>query len=229
MIDLKKSKLARLTNDSLDEFWSERHHIIKYQFGLHLNQYATGKMFDYNHKLNLSNEQRQTAIESYRKTHRSSSISKQFQRLLIGYYGVRGLTPKKVNLSSKIANSIKNPKNCTSDHIIGVTLCSEYVIQIFRQKMSLRIFNTINEPEDPFKNLKDDSIYREVINEMCNDWLKDHLWLWAMCRVTKKEHSPANGGIRRDYEFKDDLTLEIKYRANLGHYDDAGVEIQHYE
>ena len=55
-----------------------------------------------------------------------TSRSKQFQRLLLGYYGLPfTLTPFRSGLSSKRAN--RTQSKTTNDHIIGVTLTGQYV------------------------------------------------------------------------------------------------------
>jgi len=225
-----ESLLKKLTHDSLSNIWKTKSDEMKYQFGLHLYQYAAGKYFDYNNNLNFKNSSKQEVIYSYRKTNYTSSFARQFQRLLLGYHGVRGLSPKICNLSSEEANRKLKVNRSTSDHIIGVTLCSRYVIEVFKQKvievLILKKEISKNSPnEDPFIHLKNLDIAEKVIEDMCENWLSEHLWLWAQCRVTVTEHKAEN--IARTLENFDTLEKEILHRSNFRHYS-SNVKIAHY-
>ena len=59
------------------------------------------------------------------------------------------------------------------------------------------------------------------INEMTKDWLKDHLWLWATCRITKKEHRYLSSKDIKQYS-------TMKQKKNLIHYNQAGIEVEAY-
>lgn len=223
-LNIMESILKNLTQDSLSKIWEIKSDEIKYQFGLHLYQYAAGKYFDYNTNLSFKNSSKQVVIESYRKTKYTSSPARQFQRLLIGYYGIRGLSPKICNLSTEDANRKPKIEATTSDHVIGVTLCARYVIEVFKLKLiEVLILNDKNNNkllnEDPFMHLKNLGITERVIEDMCENWLSEHLWLWAQCRVTITEHRSEN--ILRKLEKLEKLeTLEeqVFHRSNFKHY-----------
>lgn len=186
--------------------WEKEKNYWRYNFGLRLTQYAYGKHFDYTTTLlpNSYNE-RSHIIENYRKrSKRGSSRDKQFNRLLIGYYGSHiNLTPKKCGLYSE--KSFGKPiKETTNDHVIGVTTCSEFVLQEFKKEI---------------KDWKDIVHVNKVVEYMSNEWLPKHLWLWAQCKITREEHNPSNLS-RGDSQY----TLEQK--KNLEHYKAAGIVIK---
>ena len=85
---------------------------------------------------------RKEITDKIRADRRSSSRAKQFQRLLIGNYGVfETLTPCKCNLSSRKANQkslqgYKASSNYVSDHIVGVTSIGVYVTKNFKSKLT---------------------------------------------------------------------------------------------
>ena len=214
---VKESKLQELTKDSINKIWLNDSQIIKYTFGLRLYQYAQGKVFDYSCFKNSSilpvdDNDRSQIIKQLRSKRRSSTVAAQFQRLLLGYNGIYvNLTPSRCNLSSQQAN--KNKSKCTQDHVIGVTSVAQYVIEIFRKD-----FLKIEEKED--WSLFDNSKIQNRIGEMCDKWLKDNLWLWSQCRITKDEHKGDN--LARGTKFS------IEQKANLEHYDLANIVIEHY-
>ena len=218
MNDNKRNKLQELTHDSLDRVWKHNSEIIKYTFGLRLYQYAQGKVFDYscfNNSDILPKEERNRSkiIKQLRSKRVSSSVAMQFQRLLIGYNGIYvNLTPSKCNLSSVKAN--ENKSKCTQDHVIGVTSVAKYVIEVFRKD-----FLKIKDHDD--WSIYDNSKIQKSIGEMCNNWLKDNLWLWSQCRITKDEHKADI--LPRGTE------ISIQEKANLKHYDGANIVIECYK
>ena len=76
-------------------------------------------------------------IKRYRSTDGGkgrSPLSRQFQRLLLGYNGIPiNLTPFKCQLSSELANGDKNLKKVklVNDHIMGVTTVADHIIKTF--------------------------------------------------------------------------------------------------
>lgn len=219
--------LKKLTSNSFEKIWKEDSHNIKYQFGLHLFEYAAGKFYDYNSKeLPSQLDERQKVIDSYRKTNNSSSVAKQFHRLSIGYYGVRNLSPKRCNLISKKAK--ESSGKTTNDHVIGVTTCSQFVLKIFKEKLNYNL--NLPQNEDPFKLIKNLNDVHSSISGLCNDWLFENMWLWAQCKITIEEHHIHN--LERVYIGKIVKTLEeeIEYKFNLEHYNNAKevILIQNY-
>jgi hypothetical protein len=207
---LEEDNLVDRTKSALSKIWDDNEANFKYIIGLRLYQYAYGKHYDYTTKILPDDDvKRNIIISSYRKTNVSSSMAKQFQRLAFGYDGLTmQLTPKRLNISSKAANLEVMKKNTVSDHIIGATLCSEYIKLIFREGK-----------KDKDIDWKKMDWLEERIKFMCNDWLQDNLWLWAQCRITKKEHNPKDGGVKRKWT-KDTVLEEIEYRVNFMHYKD---------
>ena len=59
------------------------------------------------------------------------------------------------------------------------------------------------------------------IDNMANNWLKDNLWLWAQCRLTREEHKGSN--------LKRGTSQSVDYKLQLKHYEDAGIEIVDYQ
>ena len=210
-------------------YWIKNKNYIKYNFALRLFQYSAGKMLDYTAHLNTSilpsdPIERKKITDKYRSKRISSTRAKQFQRLLIGNYGVfETLTAKKCNLSSKKANELKlsgKSKNSdfVSDHIIGVTSIGEYVIKNFKAKyLKIKQDKDWVELDYPYILLS--------INKMCDDWLSNHLWLWAMCRLTKEEHDSGEDGIRVERG----TNIKVDDKRKLKHYSDAGIIIEEYK
>jgi hypothetical protein len=219
-IQLQEMFLVKTTKNLLSEIWNKKNNKsgvkfgdeFRYLFGLRLFEYAQGKRYDYTTKiLPEDKELRTKIIKSYRKTRVSSSLAKQSQRLTLGYNSLTlHLSPKICNLSSEAAN--KNFKDTTSDHIIGVTLCAQYIINIFQEGK-----------ESKFIDWQDENWLDNRIDYMCNIWLKDNLWLWTQCRITKDEHNPKNGLLRN--MVKETIFEEIIYRADLRHYKKAKIVV----
>ena len=217
---MNKINLRDLTFDAFEKIWKSDSEVIKYQFGLHLFEYAAGKFYDYNSSiLPTEVDTRQKVIDSYRRTKKSSSIAKQFHRLSIGYYGVRNLSPKKCNLVSE--NALATAGKTTNDHIIGVTACSQYVLKIFKEKITTNL--KLPKNEDPFRLVSNLDDLISSIDELCNYWLFDHLWLWAQCKITISEHDIHN--LKRVYIGQvngiNTVEEEIEYKFNLKHYNNA--------
>lgn len=217
------TKLYKLSKTSVDNYWRENKNKIKYTFSLHLFQYAAGKFYDYNNNIHNYDD----AISYYRKSSggkRSSSKSKQFQRLLLGY-NIINLTPKRSGLSTRKANEARKNKKtpCVNDHIIGVTTIGEIV----KNEIDLRLRKElkIKNDNDPYKylyKLKKDKWFLfivKVIDDMANNWLGRNLILWAQCSVTSKQHTTSS--IRRDEK-------NLINKLNFEHYsEDIIIEKYH--
>jgi len=201
-VKVRESKLYKLSKTSVDNYWVENKNKIKYTFSLHLFQYAAGKFYDYNNNIHNYDD----AISYYRKSsdgNRSSSKSKQFQRLLLGY-NIINLTPKRSGLSTRKANEARKNKKtgirCVNDHIIGVTTIGERV----KNEIDSRLIKElkIKNDNDPYKylyELKKDKWFLfvvKVVDDMANNWLPRNLILWAQCNVTEEQHKKSS--IRRD-------------------------------
>ncbi len=235
---LKETPLVKKTKIVLDEIWDTRNKKngnkygdeFKYLFGLRLFQYAQGKRYDYitpvlpndqNERTNILNAYRKRNISSKPRQFQSS-LAKQFDRLSLGYNALTyDFTPMRCNLSSEEAN--KNPNNTAKDHIIGATLCAQYVKYIFQEGKEGKDMIWAN--KDSHGANFDDWLAGRI-DYMCNVWLKDHLWLWAQCRLTKKEHNQSSGVQRI---CGDDPLREILYKANLEHYKKAEVVLSNYK
>jgi len=210
-------------------YWIKNKDYIKYNFALRLYQYSAGKMLDYTAHLDTKilpsdDNERERVIASQRSIIQTSTRAKQFQRLLFGNYGVfETLTAKKCNLSSKKANELRSTgnsknNNFVSDHIIGVTSIGEYVIKNFKKKY-LKIKEDKNWLELDYPYIL------KAIDEMCDDWLSNHLWLWAMCRITKEEHDLGEDGVRVERG----TSMKIDDKRKLKHYNNAGIIIEEYK
>ena len=216
------TKLYKLSKTSVDNYWRENKNKIKYTFSLHLFQYAAGKFYDYNNNIHNYDD----AISYYRKSSggkKSSSKSKQFQRLLLGY-NIINLTPKRSGLSTRKANEArKNKKPCVNDHIIGVTTIGEIVKNEIDRRLRKEL--KIKNDNDPYKylyKLKKDKWFLfivKVIDDMANNWLGRNLILWAQCSVTSKQHTTSS--IRRDEK-------NLIKKLNFEHYsEDIIIEKYH--
>lgn len=213
---LRQTRLVKETQENLSKIWDKHKDGFKYLFGLRLFEYAQGKHYDYTTEILPKNlEERTKIINTYRKTNRTSSGAKQVQRLTIGYNSLTvNLSPNVSGLKSKAAKN-ENYKNSTDDHIIGVTLCALYVIEVFLVGKESN--------KETWENL---DWLNDRIDYMCNVWLEENLWLWAQCRITKKEHNSKEGGVRRVFpEFTNHIEEEVMYKAKLSHYDTAGVDV----
>ena len=217
-----ETKLYKLSKTSVENYWNENKNKIKYTFSIHLFQYAAGKFYDYNNNIHNYDD----AISYYRKSsggRRSSSKSKQFQRLLLGY-NIINLTPKRSGLSTRKANEArKNKEKCVNDHIIGVTKIGEIVKNEFDGRLlkELKIKND-NDPYEYLYMLKKDKWFPfivKVIDDMANNWLGKNLILWAQCSVTSEQHAPSS--IRRDEK-------DLFKKLNFEHYsEDIIIEKYH--
>jgi hypothetical protein len=212
--ELKKTPLVQKTEIVLNKIWNSKNKKsgikykdeFKYLFGLRLFQYAQGKRYDL---LHTDEKIRGEIIYAYRGTNQTSSKAKQFQRLSLGYNALTlHLSPSICNLSSIAAN--KKYKDTTKDHIIGVTSSAQYIKHIFQEgKASDEIIWT------------DEKYLINRIDYMTNIWLKDNLWLWAQCRITKDEHKPENLLRVSNKNIRD----EILYKAQLKHYENADIKL----
>lgn len=107
----------------------------------------------------------------------------------IGYNGIG------VNEYSKIISeyAYNNPNESrTKDHYFGTTSIAEFVLESFR--------------ENDFD-----------VDYMVNEWLYEHLYLWALIRITRKEHKQDNLA-RNEHTFDEKL-------EGL-HYEEAGIVIR---
>ena len=211
--------LVQLTNKNLTKIWNNQFTGInvtqeqfKYHFGLRLFQYAAGKHFD----LFLPRDKRKEITSIYRQLKgRNSSKEKQFQRLLLGYNGIPVFfSAFRSGISSKSANL--NKKNTTQDHVIGVTLAG--------QTIAKELDKRVNNKYDNLDNVQ------KTIDEMCNEWLPNNLWLWATCRITREEHK-SNRLYRGDEVPKEYINSHspIEYKKKLIHYKEAKIIIEEYK
>ena len=214
MIFFKNKSIIDMTQESLEKIWIDRKKEIKYNFGLRLYQYAMGKVFDCSKTTLLPSDskERSVIIESIRGKRRSSSISRQFQRLLIGFYGISiNLTPSRCGISSKKAN--RNNSSTVNDHVIGVTSSADYVIRSYCKDF-LEVDRNAS-----WDKVTNQSVISSV-DKMANNWLKDHLWLWVQCRITKDEHKGSN--------LSRGTSDSIEYKKNFLHYKKAGIKVEKY-
>jgi len=210
-----KYLIQELTQKNLKKIWEGNFprcnyttEQIQYNFELKLFQYAAGRMYDLDFSPDITSAYRQESDED-------TSRSKQFQRLLLGYYGLPfTLTPFRSGLSSKRAN-LKQSKS-TSDHIIGVTLTGQYV----KNELDKRV-------NDNYKNLNSKDL-QMAIKDMSHDFLPNHLWLWATCRITRSEHKAEN--LERGDNAPEGKN-PLKYKANFEHYKKAKfpIEVEAYK
>ena len=220
---MKKTDLYEKTKDSLSEYWDINKDHLKYEFCIHLIQYACGKYYDYK-RVNTGDAHTIDALEAYRKTNKTSSKAFQFQRLLFGYR--IDLTPTKTNLSSVEAN--KKDTAVVKDHVIGTSLIGFYIIFKFKDK--LRKALEIDPSAKPFLELaKNENLFKtncEVAEDFSENELKENLCLWSQCRITKDEHKKDNlvrgwGKLSKEELNSLDEKKKLKIiedRLNLLHY-----------
>lgn len=220
---MKKTDLYEKTKDSLSEYWDINKDHLKYEFCIHLIQYACGKYYDYK-RVNTGDAHTIDALEAYRKTNKTSSKAFQFQRLLFGYR--IDLTPTKTNLSSVEAN--KKDTAVVKDHVIGTSLIGFYIIFKFKDK--LRKALEIDPSAKPFLELAKNENWFKTICEVAEDFseneLKENLCLWSQCRITKDEHKKDNlvrgwGKLSKEELNSLDEKKKLKIiedRLNLLHY-----------
>ena len=223
--------MIELTSESLGPnsiYWLKNKKYLKYSFSLRVYQYAAGKMFDKTVHLNTNIlpkniKERFEITDKIRGINRSSSKEKQFQRLLIGNNGLfQHLSPSKCNLSSKAANKLKRSgaisSNFVDDHIVGVTSIGEFVINEFKNN-----YLKIGSEQDW---LDIDYIHiQKSLDKMSDEWLLNHLWLWATCRLTKEEHKCSKDN---DKSLKRGTNMSIIDKVKLEHYNDANIIIEGY-
>ena len=134
------------------------------------------------------------AVEThYKKYDKKIFKSKFIGRRYKDMIGAHGIGKTKINIGLISEDTIRN-KNITLDHVIGYKTCSKKVINDFKK-------------------------YNFDISYMKDDWLKNHLHLWLVIKVTKEEHKTENiirGDEISDYEqnFLKDYQMKLK----LNHY-----------
>ena len=75
MFKIEKTDLYEKTKDSLSEYWNINKDHLKYEFCIHLIQYACGKYYDYK-RVNTGDAHTIDALEAYRKTNKSGVYTK---------------------------------------------------------------------------------------------------------------------------------------------------------
>lgn len=104
---------------------------------------------------------------------------RSFQRLAIGYNGVGCSFQSGIQSDDSIGLS---SNETTHDHLLGATEVGIYVHELFKEK-------------------------NYDIDFMLNDWLYEHLFLWATVKITREEHHKDNI-IRNKHDLKQKLNLE---------------------
>ena len=122
------------------------------------------------------------------------------------------MTPHRCNLSSKKANRQKS--NTVNDHIIGVTSIGKFTTEKFK-KNYLKVKNDMDWAE-----LNDTDVTKSI-EKMCVEWLPDHLWLWAQCRITRDEHKSSN--------LERGTNIEVADKMKLDHYNKAKIIIENFK
>lgn len=134
------------------------------------------------------------AVEAHYKKYgniifESKFIGRRYKDMI----GAHGIGKTKINIGLISENAV-NSNNITLDHVIGYKTCSKKVINDFKK-------------------------YNFDIDYMKDEWLKNHLHLWLVVKVTKDEHKTENiirGDEIGDYEknFLNDYKMKLK----LNHY-----------
>ena len=113
-----------------------------------------------------------------KRNHSAKSI-KSFEQVEIGYNGLG--TQFLSGVQSK--ESKRQPSSFTvNDHFFGTQLIGEYVHKVLKKS-------------------------NYDIDWMVNEWLYDHLFLWAKIKITKEEHHKDNV-IRNKHTIEQKLNLE---------------------
>lgn len=111
----------------------------------------------------------------------------EFYRLSLGYRGIGKNSGFVSGIQSK--DSIGLPPNLiTKDHLVGSTEVGRYIHKVFKE-----------------------SNYN--IDWMVDEWLYEHLFLWATVKLTKKEHHKDN--VLRN------SSHTIEQKLNMEHYIDV--------
>ena len=79
-----------------------------------------------------------------------------------------------------------------------------------------------NRVNNNYKDLNK-KILRKAIKDMSHDFLPNHLWLWATCRITRNEHKAGN--LERGDDAPEGKN-PLKYKANFEHYKKAKLQIE---
>jgi hypothetical protein len=126
---------------------------------------------------------------------------RQLGRLVFGYNGLGfKISPAKTGLQSRASLQVKGSE-CTSDHIVGVTLAGWEIHTKIKE-----LFDK-GEPKET------------IVNMMVKNWLSDNLHLWVQAKITKEEHKGDNLA-------RDEHTLQEK--LDLIHYDQGGIQLLQY-
>ena len=108
----------------------------------------------------------------------------EFYRLALGYRGVGKNSGFTSGIQSEASINLLSNQT-TNDHVVGTTEVGRYIHYVFRN-----------------------SNYN--IDWMINDWLYDHLFLWATVKITKEEHH--KNSVLRNSEHT------LKQKLNFDHY-----------
>lgn len=194
MKKLNQSSLPSLVNPKLKEIYNKEKRTIDYRFGRAVNGWVSNLEYDKTQDIDL--------VENYTLLNKNQTCGlRQLGRLTFGYNGLGyKISPAKVGLSSEESLLLKSDE-CTSDHIIGVTLTG-WEIHMF------------------IKTLFDNGMNKDtIVNTMINDWLLDNLHLWVQAKITKQEHKEDN--LARDKH-------SLQEKIDLVHYDEANIHLLHY-
>lgn len=186
---MKNKNIKDIVAPKLEKFWEENKEYLKYTFGRKVIADVAKFKYDIHQDQDLVREY----IELNEK---GTSQLRQFNRLNYGYNGLGGrLTPGVTGLYSR---ATLTDKDTTDDHLFGVTAVGWKVHMVI-------------------KELFDEGMSSKFIHDyMTEEWLPNHLHLWVVVKITKKEHKSNN--LARDKH-----TIEEK--ENLVHYNEAGIEV----
>ena len=131
------------------------------------------------------------AIDIHYKKYKNRIFDSKFiVRRYSSMIGAHAIGKTKINIGL-ISQNAMSSTNTTMDHVIGYKTVSKKVVYDFKK-------NNFN------------------INYMKEKWLKDHLHLWLVIKVTKEEHKLDN--IIRGDDDDDDFLDDYKIKLGLNHY-----------
>jgi len=191
---LNQKPLPLLVDTKLKELYNKEQRKLDYRFGRAVNGWVSNLEYDMTQDTDL--------VDDYTKLNKNDTCGlRQLGRLLFGYNGLGfKISPAKTGLQSRASLHVKGSE-CTSDHIVGVTLAGWEIHTKIKE-----LFDK-GEPKET------------IVNMMVKNWLSDNLHLWVQAKITKEEH-------KKDNLARDKHTLQQK--LNLVHYDEGNIQLLQY-
>ena len=194
MDKLNLKPLPLIVGTSLKTIYKKEQRKLDYRFGRAVNGWISNLEYDMTQDKDL--------VDDYTKLNKNDTCGlRQLGRLVFGNNGLGfKISPAKTGLSSRASLQVKGSE-CTSDHIVGVTLAGWEIHTKIKE-----LFDK-GEPKET------------IVNMMVKNWLSDNLHLWVEAKITKEEHKKENLA-------RDEHTLQEK--LDLIHYDQGNIQLLQY-